>query len=159
MVKSETFVSLGHPLDLSSMADAPYIAASLLRQFIAALPEPVFHESLFALAQSCPPSHRLDAVIDFIRNQVLPVIKPLERELLRQTCAVLHDISRCKDDTLMDADNLAICITPALLGKAGGTVQALEMCRVPGLSTLGRTAVKAVKGNTLAGMLSVMIER
>ncbi|KAM0790546.1 hypothetical protein ACM66B_003414 [Microbotryomycetes sp. NB124-2] len=141
------------PVHLDDIDDGPFIAASLLRSFIGALPDPVFTDAMYQPAQACPPPSAGSAASQAVRETVVPLLGTKEQILLRQVTTVLHEIALHKRDTLMDSSSLAICIMPSLLGKQAGTsIRALESCRVP-------SATGASGRNTLAGVLSTMIER
>ncbi|KAK4046447.1 hypothetical protein OIV83_006039 [Microbotryomycetes sp. JL201] len=143
------------PVHLDDIDDGPFIAASLLRAFVGALPDAVFTDTIIQPVQSCPLPSSGAAASQAIRETIVPLLGSKERTLLRQMTSVLQEIAEHKQETLMDSSNLAICIMPSLLGQRAGTsIKALESCRVPSRGATGKATQ-----NTLAGMLSTMIER
>ncbi|KAG8968694.1 hypothetical protein FRC03_006441 [Tulasnella sp. 419] len=123
----------GHPVSLSSFAD-PHIAAVLLKKFFRDLPEPIFHEDMYPIIRRCPirPNGSSDlATVTFIRDQILPALQTDAAEiLLSYVFHLLHDVSLRSSINRMDAHNLALCITPNLVGS--NPVRDLQMCTIPG---------------------------
>ncbi|KAK4047659.1 hypothetical protein OIO90_006088 [Microbotryomycetes sp. JL221] len=138
----------GQPAHLDRQSDGPFVAASLLRQFLSSLPDAVFPDSTYQPAHVCPLPFENEQAAQYIRQTILPLIGNYERQLLDEVTAVLNKIHSNKQETLMDANNLATCIVPSLLGNQVG-IKALESCRVP---------KQGSSVNTLAGVLSTMIE-
>lgn len=157
----------GHPVALAALPDAPYLAASLLKLFLRELPTPVLPRGeVWDVARACP----LDddrAAVQHVRGALLPLLGAPARALLQHVLAVASAVAARAEVNLMTAGNLVVCLCPALCGALGDvpTMEELEMCRVPGLETLGTIkglggeTATAVGGNTLGGVLRVMIER
>ncbi|BGP20751.1 hypothetical protein JCM10213v2_008914 [Rhodosporidiobolus nylandii] len=149
----------GHPVSLSTLPDAPYLAASLLKLFLRELPSPIFPPSLYLAARACP---RLDDLaLPYIRTRILSTLSAPQLLMLQQLCAVLSAIAGVSEMNLMTSENLVVCLCPALIGGLGASREEVEMCRVPGMevgSMRGLTERKDGGRNTLGGVLRVMID-
>ncbi|GAA5869174.1 hypothetical protein JCM8547_005160 [Rhodosporidiobolus lusitaniae] len=149
----------GHPVSLSYMPDAPYLAASLFKLFLRSLPAPIFPPSLYPIAKACPLAGVL--ALPYIRSRILPTLPPPALLLLQQLCAVLSAVTAKAETNLMTSENLVICLVPGLIGGMGATKEEVEMCRVPGMNTgsmKGNRTVNETGSNTLGGVLRVMID-
>ena len=82
---------------------------------------------------------------------------------------VCKEIDEGKEDNLMSSSNLVVCLAPALIGgvEMGGMMsmsESFETCRIPGMVDMSGT-VRGLEGgrkkggNTVGGVLKVMIER
>ncbi|GAA5956821.1 hypothetical protein JCM21900_004352 [Sporobolomyces salmonicolor] len=157
----ESAFDRGHPVSLASYPDAPYIAASILKLFLRSLPSPIFPPTLFPLARNCPRPSKASAAIAYIQRRLLPLLPPSSLLILQQTLLVLSRISTHHSINLMTADNLVICLCPALIGGIGASREEVEMCRVPGMEVGSMRGLKEVREsgrNTLGGVVKVMIE-
>ncbi|GAA5874707.1 hypothetical protein JCM1840_000410 [Sporobolomyces johnsonii] len=157
----ESAYDRGHPVSLASYPDAPYIAASILKLFLRSLPSPIFPPALFPLARNCPRPSKPSAAIAYIQQRLLPLLPPSSLLVLQQTLLVLSRISTHHSTNLMTADNLVICLCPALIGGIGASREEVEMCRVPGMEVGSMRGLKEVREsgrNTLGGVVKVMIE-
>ncbi|SCV68180.1 BQ2448_301 [Microbotryum intermedium] len=160
------FLSLGHTLTLSTYPDAPHLAASLLKLYLRSLPTPIFPLSMQSTITSCPIPR--SAAETYVRTTLLPSLPAPERSLLRELVEVLRAIETKNAHNKMDAYNLVVCLTPTLwtgLRTGSGTEikgapaastaeeikSMLEMCKVPDPNG-------GAEGNTVAGVLKVMIE-
>ncbi|GAA6050340.1 hypothetical protein JCM3770_002971 [Rhodotorula araucariae] len=155
----------GHPVALATLSDAPYLAASLLKLFLRELPTPLLPRgAAWDAARSCPTSNDAAAVAH-IRAQLLPLLPPPALTMLQHLLEVLSAISARAETNLMSPPNLVVCVCPALIGGLGDmpTREELEMCRVPEVEGVG--AIPNLRrardggGNTVGGVLRVMIER
>ncbi|GAA5884349.1 hypothetical protein JCM6882_002239 [Rhodosporidiobolus microsporus] len=149
----------GHPVLLSALPDAPYLAASLLKLFVRSLPAPIFPPSLYPIARACPLMD--EQALPHVRAKVLPTLAPPALLLLQQLLRVLSAVSSNSPTNLMTSDNLVICLCPALIGGLGASREEVEMCRVPGMEVGSMRGLKSVKEsgrNTLGGVLRVMID-
>lgn len=89
-----------------------------------------------------------------------------EYEVLRRVVKMLKRIADRKDENLMGSLNLVICLAPCLIGGivggggtgegASGIKEEIEVCRVSG-GTAGDGSGGG--GNTVGGVLKIMIER
>ena len=124
--------------------------------------EPVFSRAVCDEAKRCPLEED-DAAIAFIRESILPLLSPSNLTLLTNLVRVLAQIADNASQNLMTAENLVICICPALVGGIGGSVEEVGMCRVPGMDvgTMrgGIWKEEARSENTMGGVLKVMIQR
>ncbi|KAG0660221.1 hypothetical protein C6P46_004675 [Rhodotorula mucilaginosa] len=159
----EAAYSRGHPVRLDFAPDAPYLAASLLKRHLARMNEPVFSRAVCDEAKRCPLEED-DAAIAFIRESILPLLSPSNLTLLTNLVRVLAQIADNASQNLMTAENLVICICPALVGGIGGSVEEVGMCRVPGVMEMGTMRglfreEEARSENTVGGVLKVMIQR
>ncbi|BGP11868.1 hypothetical protein JCM10049v2_007788 [Rhodotorula toruloides] len=152
----------GHPVSLSSAPDAPYIAASLLKKFIHDLPDPLIPRDTWDAIKACPLDD--DLAVPYLRANFLPLLHPTSRHLLFCLISVLSGIAANHSHNLMTSSNLVICLCPALMGGLGASRDELEMCRVPGMEVGSMRGLETMKrreraGNTLGGVLRVLIER
>ena len=156
----------GHPVRLDLAPDAPYLAASLLKRHLARRVEPVFSRAVCDEARRCPlaiEEEHKDAVA-FIRESILPLVSEANNPLLVEFVRVLAQIATNASQNLMTAENLVICVCPALVGGIGGSAEEVGMFRVPGMDggTMRGGLWKEearVSENTVGGVLKVMIER
>lgn len=152
----------GQPVRLDLAPDAPYLAASLLKRHLARLVEPVFGRAVCEEARRCPLAGD-DNAVAFIRESILPLVSPSNLTLLNDLVGALAQIATNASQNLMTAENLVICVCPALVGGIGGSVEEVRMCRVPGMDigTMrgGLWKEEARSENTAGGVLKVMIER
>lgn len=152
----------GHPVPLSSLPDAPYNAASLLKKFIHDLPEPLIPRDLWNAVKACPLDD--DLAIPYLREHFLPLLRPASRQLLFSLLSLLSAIAANHEKNLMTSSNLVICLCPAMMGGLGASRDELEMCRVPGMEVGSMRGLATLKrreraGNTLGGVLRVLIDR
>ncbi|BGP28072.1 hypothetical protein JCM10295v2_007059 [Rhodotorula toruloides] len=152
----------GHPVSLSSVLDAPYTAASLLKKFIHDLPDPIVSRDSWSAIRACPLDD--DLAVPYLRDHFLPLLPPDSRHLLYRLLAVLSAISANHTQNLMTSSNLVICLCPALMGGLGASRDELEMFRVPGMEVGSMRGLETLKrreraGNTLGGVLRVLIDR
>ncbi|GJN94265.1 hypothetical protein Rhopal_007339-T1 [Rhodotorula paludigena] len=157
--------SRGHPVSLSTLPDAPYLAASLLKRFLHDLPTPVFLRSSWEAARACPIDDD-DAAVAYLREHFLPLLDPPALALLQRLTEVLSRIAARAGENLMTSSNLVVCLCPALIGGVGASFDEIEMCRVRGMevgSMRGmeqeRREKEKARGNTLGGVLRVLIDR
>lgn len=91
-------------------------------------------------------------------------------EVLKRLMRVCEGIERGKEENLMGSSNLVVCLAPALIGgvEMGGMMrESVETCRIPGMVDMtgsvrdfeGLKGKKKMGGNTVGGVLKVMIER
>ncbi|GAA5944215.1 hypothetical protein JCM3775_007116 [Rhodotorula graminis] len=155
----------GHPVSLSTLPDAPYLAASLLKLYLRELPVPLLPGGdVWDVARTCPVGDD-DAALAHVEVELVPLLSSPTRTLLRHVLGVLALIAANSKDNLMTASNLVVCLCPALIGGLGEvpTMEEIEMCRVPGAN--GMATIRGVegtvsgRGNTVGGVLKVMIER
>lgn len=153
----------GHPVRLDLAPDAPYLAASLLKRHLARMVEPVLSRAVCEEAKRCPLEGDDAAAVAFIRVSILPLVSEENLALLTDLVRVLARIANHASQNLMTAENLVICVCPALVGGIGGSVEEVRMCRVPGMDigTMrgGLWKEEARSENTAGGVLKVMIER
>ncbi|ORY88513.1 hypothetical protein BCR35DRAFT_15813 [Leucosporidium creatinivorum] len=153
----------GHPLTLPLLPDAPYLAASLLKSFLRELPNPIFPvANFYQLARDCPlPTN--PACVGYIAEEILPRLRPAQVLLLKELCETLHVIAENAATNLMDSNNLAVVLTPNLIGGLGASEMELEMCRVPGMEVGTMRGLRKVEGkegrNTLAGVVKAGVVR
>lgn len=157
----------GHPVRLDLAPDAPYLAASLLKRHLARMVEPVLSRAVCEEAKRCPLEGDDAAAVAFIRVSILPLVSEENLALLTDLVRVLARIANHASQNLMTAENLVICICPALVGGigSGSTLEEVGMCRVPGMDVgtmrgLSRKEEQTrVSENTMGGVLRVMIQR
>lgn len=152
----------GHPVTLSSAPDAPYIAASLLKKLLHDLPDPFIPRDTWDAIKACPLDD--DLAVPYLRTNFLPLLPSASRHLLSRLLSVLSAIAANHSHNLMTSSNLVICLCPALMGGLGASRDELEMCRVPGMEVGSMRGLETIKrreraGNTLGGVLRVMIDR
>ncbi|BGO96129.1 hypothetical protein JCM10020v2_007866 [Rhodotorula toruloides] len=152
----------GHPVTLSSAPDAPYIAASLLKKLLHDLPDPFIPRDTWDAIKACPLDD--DLAVPYLRTNFLPLLPSASRHLLSRLVSVLSAIAANHSHNLMTSSNLVICLCPALMGGLGASRDELEMCRVPGMEVGSMRGLETIKrreraGNTLGGVLRVMIDR
>ncbi|GAA5916194.1 hypothetical protein JCM8208_000030 [Rhodotorula glutinis] len=155
----------GHPVSLSTLPDAPYLAASLLKLYLRELSAPLFPRGdIWSAARACPVDDD-DASLGHIEAELLPLLSSPARTLLQHVLGVLAVIAANSSDNLMTPSNLVVCLCPALIGGLGDvpTVEEIEMCRVPGVVALAPSmsvgGAVSGRGNTVGGVVKVMIER
>lgn len=125
--------------------------------------EPVFPRTVCEEAKRCPLAE--DEALVFIRESILPLVSPSNRVLLTELVHLLAQIASNASQNLMTAENLVICICPALVGGIGGSVEEVGMCRVPGMDVgtmrglLRKEEENGVSKNTVGGVLKVMIQQ
>ncbi|KDE08535.1 hypothetical protein MVLG_01313 [Microbotryum lychnidis-dioicae p1A1 Lamole] len=152
----------GHTLTLPTYPDAPHLAASLLKLYLCSLPTPIFPFSLESTIISCP-LPRSEAEV-YLRTNLLPSLPAPERNLLGQLVDILGAIEANKAHNKMDAYNLVVCLTPTLWTgiDATGQTQSRGATAEEIKSILGMCSVPdgkgGAEGNTVAGVLKVMIE-
>ncbi|SGY17841.1 BQ5605_C015g07911 [Microbotryum silenes-dioicae] len=153
----------GHTLTLPTYPDAPHLAASLLKLYLCSLPTPIFPFSLESTIISCPLS-RSEAEV-YLRTNLLPSLPAPERNLLGQLVDILGAIEANKAHNKMDAYNLVVCLTPTLwtgIDATGSQTQSRGATAEEIKSILGMCSVPdgkgGAEGNTVAGVLKVMIE-
>ncbi|GAA6033599.1 hypothetical protein JCM8097_001476 [Rhodosporidiobolus ruineniae] len=149
----------GHPVSLSSLPDAPYLAASLLKLFLRSLPAPILPPALYPVARACPLMD--DAALPYLRSRLLPLLDPPSLLILQQLIAVLSAVAANAQTNLMTSENLVICLCPGLIGGIGASREEVEMCRVPNMdvgSMRGMRKVSESGRNTVGGVLRVMID-
>lgn len=152
----------GHPVRLDLAPDAPYLAASLLKRYLADLQEPVFSRSACETAKQCPLGDD-DGAVAFIRKNICANLSPFTHALLCSMLPVLHAVSLNSSHNLMTSTNLVLCICPAFVGGIGASLEDVEMCRVPGMDcgTMKglRKEAAGPQENSIGGVLRVMIDR
>ncbi|GAA5840009.1 hypothetical protein JCM9279_005240 [Rhodotorula babjevae] len=155
----------GHPVSLSTLPDAAYLAASLLKLYLRELPAPLFPRGdLWNVSRACPVDDD-DAALAHVRAELLPLLSAPVCTLLQHVLGVLAAVAAESDDNLMSSSNLVVCLCPALIGGLGDvpTMEEIEMCRVT--SSNGTATIKGPGGatsgreNTVGGVLRIMIER
>ncbi|SCZ89939.1 BZ3500_MvSof-1268-A1-R1_Chr1-3g01676 [Microbotryum saponariae] len=159
----------GHTLTLPTYPDAPHLAASLLKLYLCSLPTPIFPFSLESTIISCP-LPRSEAEV-YLRTNMLPSLPAPERNLLGQLVDILRAIEANKAHNKMYAYNLVVCLTPTLwtgIDATGSKTQSRGATAVTAStaeeikSMLGMCSVPdgkgGAEGNTVAGVLKVMIE-
>lgn len=126
----------GQIVSLSTFND-PHLAAVLLKKYLRDLPDPVFSETLYPVIRQCPmPSEDPTdmSTIIYIRDILLPQLKPCVYILLSHILQLLHDVSLHSADNRMDARNLAIVICPNLV-KGSNPLTDVTICAVSGNPT------------------------
>ncbi|KAI6122637.1 hypothetical protein EDD16DRAFT_746097 [Pisolithus croceorrhizus] len=126
----------GQIVSLQTFND-PHLAAVLLKKYLRDLPEPVFPETLYPVIWQCPmPSEDPTdmSTIIYIRDTLLPLLKPCVYILLSHILQLLHDVSLHSASNRMDARNLAIVICPNLV-KGSNPLKDVMMCAVSGNPT------------------------
>ncbi|BGP52176.1 hypothetical protein JCM10450v2_008147 [Rhodotorula kratochvilovae] len=155
----------GHPVSLAALPDAPYLAASLFKRFLRELPAPLLPRGeAWDVARACQMDDD-DAAVAHVREKLLPLLAPPALALLAHLLSVSSAVAAHSETNLMTPSNLVVCLCPALIGGLGDvpTREEIEMCRVPGevgMGTLkGLGGARTGEGNTVGGVLRVMIER
>ncbi|KAI6023782.1 hypothetical protein BKA83DRAFT_10750 [Pisolithus microcarpus] len=123
----------GQIVSLQTFND-PHLAAVLLKKYLRDLPEPVFPETLYPNIWQCPMSSEDPtdmSTIIYIRDTLLPLLKPCVYILLSHILQLLHDVSLHSASNRMDARNLAIVICPNLV-KGSNPLNDVMMCAVSG---------------------------
>ncbi|XP_044595516.1 rho GTPase-activating protein 20-like isoform X2 [Cotesia glomerata] len=105
--------------DTNCLEDAPIIAvASLLKDFLRSLPDPLLTFHLFPLwmasLESKNPVQTIKSIIDRLPKE--------NYTLLSHLVCVLHHIARRSKQNLMCASNLGVCCGPSLLWSSNPTV-------------------------------------
>ncbi|GAA5822150.1 hypothetical protein JCM5353_006248 [Sporobolomyces roseus] len=165
----ELAYSRSQAISLSTYPDAPYLSASLLKLFLRSLPSPILPPRIWETSKLCPPPNDPNAVY-YIREEILPLVGGREIEVLKRLMRVCEGIERGKEENLMGSSNLVVCLAPALIGgvEMGGMMrESVETCRIPGMVDMtgsvrdfeGLKGKKKMGGNTVGGVLKVMIER
>lgn len=112
---------------------------------------PVLPKETFAIVRRCPSFtssfiHSNPATsfsnsanshfINYVREVLLPILSPLNHQILFSLLALLHSISVANETTLMDSTNLSIVLGPSLIGDGNisgnisDEMEMLDMCRV-----------------------------
>lgn len=175
----------GNPVTLDQIPDSSYLAASLLKLFLRRLKEPVLPKESFEVVRNCPnfTSFTSNTIIsrksiidknqefiNYIRTTLLPILSPLNYQMLSSLISLLNQIALHSSITLMDSTNLAIVLGPSLIGEGGEIEEILDMCKVIDFEagTINGRAFK-LKGmngmngelgkvNTIGGVLRGLIE-
>ncbi|KAG6334840.1 hypothetical protein ID866_4245 [Astraeus odoratus] len=132
----------GQVVSLGTFND-PHLAAVLLKKYLRDLPEPPFPETLYPIIRQCPtPSDDLDdmAAVTYIRETLLPQVKPCMYILLSNILHLLHDVSLRTSTNRMNAHNLAVVICPNLV-KGSNPMKDVTMCTVPSSRTMGASNI------------------
>ncbi|XP_011306051.1 rho GTPase-activating protein 20-like [Fopius arisanus] len=105
--------------DSSCLEDAPIIAvASLLKDFLRSLPDPLLTSHLFPLwMASLDTSNSVQTI-----KTILDRLPKANYNLLSHLICVLHHIARRSKHNLMCASNLGVCCGPSLLWSSSPTV-------------------------------------
>ncbi|KAL4072880.1 hypothetical protein V8B97DRAFT_2023198 [Scleroderma yunnanense] len=121
----------GQVVTLQTFND-PHLAAVLLKKYLRDLPDPPFPEMLYSVIRQCPnPCDPTDvAATMYIRDTLLPRLKPCVYILLSNVLHLLHDVSLHSTTNRMDAHNLAVVICPNLI-KGSSPMKDVLMCAVP----------------------------
>lgn len=112
----------------------PHLAAVLLKKYLRDLPDPLFPETLYPVIRQCPLSSGDPtdiAAIMYIRDTLLPQLKPCVYILLSNVLNLLHEVSLHSASNRMDAHNLAVVVCPNFI-KGSSPVKDVMMCAVPG---------------------------
>ncbi|RLU19003.1 hypothetical protein DMN91_009361, partial [Ooceraea biroi] len=105
--------------DLSCLEDAPVVTvASLLKDFLRSLPDPLLTSHLFPLWMESLDTPNLVQTI----KSILDKLPKANYTLLSHVICVLHHVARRSKRNLMCASNLGVCCGPSLLWSSNPTV-------------------------------------
>ncbi|XP_026827938.1 uncharacterized protein LOC105278915 isoform X3 [Ooceraea biroi] len=105
--------------DLSCLEDAPVVTvASLLKDFLRSLPDPLLTSHLFPLwMESLDTPNPVQTI-----KSILDKLPKANYTLLSHMICVLHHVARRSKRNLMCASNLGVCCGPSLLWSSNPTV-------------------------------------
>lgn len=115
----------GNPINLSDYG--VHVAAVLLKMFFNDLPVSIFPVLTYDTLKQIRGKQGYLERIEFIRNNLFPILSPAAIILLQYVCSLLHEISKYKDVNLMTAHNLAVMFAPNLV-HSGNPLLDVSMC-------------------------------
>ncbi|KZT09163.1 Rho GTPase activation protein [Laetiporus sulphureus 93-53] len=148
----------GQVVSLDTFGD-PHLAAVLLKKYLRDLPVPLFPEDLYAMISRCPaPTDDTSDMssITYIRETLLPELPHCSYIVLSHVLQLLHDVSLRSSVNRMDAQNLAVVITPNFV-SGSNPLRDVMMCSTPsGMTPFASSPFSPTNptmGKTTLGML------
>ncbi|KAG0149279.1 hypothetical protein CROQUDRAFT_131407 [Cronartium quercuum f. sp. fusiforme G11] len=163
----------GHPVQIDDYPDGPYLAASLLKQFLRQLPIPIFTSTLYPIITNCPLltndlcNHSSNTsiisefnpeAVTYIREKILVSLSTPALKLLDYVLEFAHELALHAAENKMGPHNLATCLAPTLLRSDDLTKDA-AMCKLPttGRSSPPSSTFFTISGTSFGSVLKFMI--
>ncbi|KAH9936432.1 uncharacterized protein B0H18DRAFT_973929 [Fomitopsis serialis] len=144
-------------------AQQAYDRGSLRNVNLRDLPTPLFPEHLYSLISRCPqPSDDPSDIssIMYIRETLMPELPHCSYILLANILQLMHEVSLRSATNRMDANNLAVVITPNLVSGTS-PLRDVMMCSIPsGPAPFSASPTSSAMGKTTLGaVVKLCIQR